>query len=267
MKELYHAGEDWFASPNTPINAVADGVVRYSSKKNDKGIHQGTTTYKGGVVIIEHTLPSGGKIYSMYAHVNPDKILVSDGEKVKKGQTIAEELYDWGGNTHLHWEMRHFFDASGICSGIPGPGYTYPERPDNFVFDGEPYSWTNPSAFVRNHQGKNQGKNQGGGGQEGGGTDTPKPTPKPTPTPPPSENPSQNPTPQDPGSGSTPPANPGAEGGGPTGGTTPPPDTGGGTPSENPSQNPPPQDTGGTTPPSDTGGGTTDPGGSTGGVG
>jgi secreted trypsin-like serine protease len=65
-----------------------------------------------------------------------------------------------------------------------------------------------------------------------GDTTTPPPTPDPS-------NEQQTPV-QDPGSGSTPPANPGAEGGGPTDGTTPPPDTGGSTPSENPSQNPPP---------------------------
>jgi len=39
----------------TSIVAVSSGVVRYSSKPGSGG----TTTYPGGVVIIEHTLPDG----------------------------------------------------------------------------------------------------------------------------------------------------------------------------------------------------------------
>jgi hypothetical protein len=165
LSQAWHAGEDWFASADSPVNAVANGVVRYSSKPESGG----TTTYPGGVVIIEHRLPDGSHIYSMYAHLDPSKILVAKEAKVAEGQKIADGLCNTGacaGNVHLHWEMRFFFDGSGInkatteppytqtCSEEPAPGYTYPGRPDNFVANGgrgPTYRWTDPSDFVNTH--------------------------------------------------------------------------------------------------------------------
>jgi hypothetical protein len=181
----YHAGQDcgfpatkasdgtW--TNNTPVDAVANGVVRYSSKDPKT-----TKTYPGGVVIIEHTLPDGQLIYSMYGHLDPNKIPVSATTKEKvitvtKGQRIATVLkpqVNGFDNTHLHWEMRYFYDGSEIkaapnytvqCATEPGPGYTYHENdklahPDNFqgVIGKNPdgtlkykfYRWTNPTAFV-----------------------------------------------------------------------------------------------------------------------
>jgi len=196
----YHTGQDYgFPATlikgkwvnNTPIYAVADGVVLYSSKKDPVTESSGgTTSYPGGVVIIQHTLSDGTNIWSMYAHLDPDKILVGASSKttvvkVTKGQKIADGLIqqvtvDKQGNllfdnTHLHWEMRYFYDGSGIkqapnyqstCAGIPGPGYSYNTNdalahPDNFQAvvgknkDGtliyQTYHWTNPAQFVATH--------------------------------------------------------------------------------------------------------------------
>jgi peptidase M23-like protein len=168
--DLWHAGEDWGASTAIPIHAVAAGVVRYSSKLKNGALEDPSTTksYPGGVVIIEHTLPNGRNIWSMYGHLDPAKVTVSKGDRVTKGMKIADGLiqqtYQGNNNTHLHWEMRYFFNGSGInstasnytksCSGIPGPGYTYPGRPDGFVANGgngPTYRWTDPSAFVKTH--------------------------------------------------------------------------------------------------------------------
>jgi hypothetical protein len=168
---LWHAGEDWGASINTPINAVGAGIVRYSSKLRNGALEDPSTTktYPGGVVIIEHTLPDRSSIWSMYGHLDPAKITVSKGDQVTIGNLkiadgLIKQTYNGNDNTHLHWEMRYFFDGSGInskdskymnsCSGIPGPGYTYPGRPDKFVANGgagKTYSWTDPSAFVKAH--------------------------------------------------------------------------------------------------------------------
>jgi len=170
---------------NTPVYAVADGTVLYSSQ-NGSG---GTTSYPGGVVIIEHALPDGTVIYSMYADLDPAKILVAASTsstvvKVTKGQQIAGGLIPQASvdnktgvlvdNTHLHWEMRYFYDGSDIkqapaykrsCADVPGPGYTYNSNdalahPDNFqavvgkskgslIFN--TYHWTNPESFVQTH--------------------------------------------------------------------------------------------------------------------
>ncbi|MGH3937348.1 MAG: M23 family metallopeptidase [Pseudonocardiaceae bacterium] len=159
FRELWYAGEDWFTSSGTPIRAVADGKVVCVSPADYK--------YPGSVIIIEHQLAGGGKIWSMYGHIQKNLITVSVETVVQKGQTISNGLhrqtYRGVNNTHLHWEMRNFYDGSGInkaphysksCSGVPGPGYTYPAHPDNFVAnngEGPTYSWTDPSAFVSSH--------------------------------------------------------------------------------------------------------------------
>ena len=185
----WHAGQDYGFparkapdgtwTNDTPVNAVANGVVRYSSK--DPGT---TKSYPGGVVIIEHTLPDGQLIYSMYGHLDPSKILVSASTEEKvivvtKGQQIASGLKPQVGridNTHLHWEMRYFYDGSeikqapnytGPCATEPGPGYTYHKNdalahPENFqgvigknpdgTFKYKLFHWTNPEEFVADHQ-------------------------------------------------------------------------------------------------------------------
>ncbi len=157
--QLWHSGEDWFAKTSagtTTISAIAKGVVKYISPSG--------YSYPGAVIIIQHTLPDNSIVYSMYAHLDPTKILVAVNSTVTKGQAIAGGLiyqtYGGQNNTHLHWEIRYFLDGSGItkgpnytttCSGIPAPGYTWPGNPNNFVFGGKTYQWTNPSQFIANH--------------------------------------------------------------------------------------------------------------------
>lgn len=157
MTQLWHAGEDWFAAANTPVKAVANGQVAFVDSR---------ANYPGAVVIIEHTVASGPPVFSMYGHLDPKGLAVGTGVSVVKGQTIATGLEGRAGNTHLHWEIRFFLDGSGILraprydspcrSGVPGPGYTHPGHPDNFVANGgagPTYSWTSPSAYVANHLG------------------------------------------------------------------------------------------------------------------
>jgi hypothetical protein len=159
FSQLWHSGEDWFAKTSagtTTISAVANGVVKYVSPSG--------YSYPGAVIIIQHTLTDGSFVYSMYGHLDPNKILVKVNDSVTKGQAIAGGLIvqksEGGDNTHLHWEIRYFFDGSGItkgpkyknsCSDQPGPGYTWPGQPDNFVFNGITYHWTNPSKFIAAH--------------------------------------------------------------------------------------------------------------------
>lgn len=159
FKDLWHAGEDWFASPETPVQAVGAGTVVYVSPTG--------YGYPGAVVIVEHAITGGGSIWSMYGHLNASKVTVGVGSVVNQGDAIASGLlpqkYKGADNTHLHWEMRYFYDGSVInqapkyqssCSSIPGPGYTFPGHPDSFVANngaGPTYSWTAPTAFVETH--------------------------------------------------------------------------------------------------------------------
>jgi murein DD-endopeptidase MepM/ murein hydrolase activator NlpD len=147
--DLWHAGEDWKAASGTEVRAIANGLVVYADPN---------FSYPGNVVVIEHRLPEGGTIYSMYGHLTPKSLKVDTEARrlVGKGDVIGtvtyQEYTDSAGvkhdNSHLHWEIRTFFDGGFLCSdkeskssGIPGPGYTYPERPDVM-------GYRDPSAFV-----------------------------------------------------------------------------------------------------------------------
>jgi murein DD-endopeptidase MepM/ murein hydrolase activator NlpD len=99
--ENNHLGEDWNANSggNTdcgePVFAAANGTITYAE---DAG------TGWGNVVIIEHNLPDGKKVQTLYAHLQ--KILKTSGE-IKKREQIGEV-----GNAdgkylcHLHFELR-----------------------------------------------------------------------------------------------------------------------------------------------------------------
>jgi murein DD-endopeptidase MepM/ murein hydrolase activator NlpD len=86
-----HTGVDLAASTGTPIKAAAGGTVIIAERK--KGY--------GNTVVIDH----GGGVSTLYGHCST--ILVSVGQSVEQGQTIAEV-----GSTglctgpHLHFEKR-----------------------------------------------------------------------------------------------------------------------------------------------------------------
>ena len=87
-----HNGLDFAAPFKSPIYATGDGIVTYAN---------GGTTY-GNAVFVNH----GYNFETRYAHMS--KILVSIGQKVKRGQILG-----YVGNTghsfgnHLHYEVLH----------------------------------------------------------------------------------------------------------------------------------------------------------------
>lgn len=94
-EEHTHTGLDLAAPEGTDIEAAASGEVVFAGEKGGYG----------NLVIIEHS--DGQQTY--YAHCS--ELLVEQGQKVTKGQTIAE-VGSTGSSTgpHLHFELR---DASG----------------------------------------------------------------------------------------------------------------------------------------------------------
>ncbi len=144
----YHAGEDWYIpgrrTAYQPVYAIGHGVVKYAGG-----------SYPGNVVIIEHKLPNGETWFSMYGHVNAG---VSPNQAVSRGQQVGT-IYDWGGNSHLHFEIRDFYfrdEVNGSRSACPrhrnyppGPGY-WPLPRCNGVWSGRPSEkgWVNPSQFI-----------------------------------------------------------------------------------------------------------------------
>lgn len=87
----FHSGIDIPAPGGTKILAANDGVVTFAGRKGSYG----------NLVGIDH----GGKITTFYAHTS--RILVKNGQKVKKGQAIAL-VGSTGRSTgnHLHFEVR-----------------------------------------------------------------------------------------------------------------------------------------------------------------
>jgi murein DD-endopeptidase MepM/ murein hydrolase activator NlpD len=169
--KIYHAGEDLYAGqagsgPSTQgkeVKAVADGVVKFAPAYYN---------YPGLVVIIEHTLRSSEKVYSLYAHLK-GPLNVKAGQKVGRGQVLGRVMYlPYSGNypayhtsgddSHLHFEIRQFYSGGSIypspysycnnSANLPGVGYTYPTIPDKFPNPNQHY--LNPATFIATHQRK-----------------------------------------------------------------------------------------------------------------
>ncbi len=90
-KTAFHSGIDIADSKGTPIYAANNGTVLVATNKGGYGKY----------ILIDH----GGGVYTCYAHCN--KLLVSAGDKVSKGDKIAE-MGSTGRSTgpHLHFEVR-----------------------------------------------------------------------------------------------------------------------------------------------------------------
>lgn len=128
-----HLGEDWNANSggNTdcgePVFAAANGTIVYAE---NAGIGW------GNVVIIEHNLPDGKKVQTLYAHL--EKILKTSGEVKKREQIGTVGDADGKYLCHLHFELREescllwnkvFIGYSSISSG-----------------------WLDPSDFIDKHR-------------------------------------------------------------------------------------------------------------------
>lgn len=94
-KRIYHNGIDIKVPVGTPVKAIADGTVCVVGPAKGYGYWVG----------INHGIVNGIKVSSEYGHIS--RWVVSYGQKVKQGQTIA-----YSGNTgsstgpHLHLTIR-----------------------------------------------------------------------------------------------------------------------------------------------------------------
>ena len=90
-QKAFHEGLDFTTSAGTPIYAAAGGIVSTAEQTPDYG----------KIVKIDH----GSGLETRYAHAS--RLLVRAGERVEKGQKIAE-VGSTGRSTgpHLHYEIR-----------------------------------------------------------------------------------------------------------------------------------------------------------------
>lgn len=97
----YHMGTDsgFLLGPGGEVVAAANGVVKEVQERSQFGL----------VVLIEHTLPDGKKIVSVYGHLRPQDPQVQPGETVRAGQVlgyIGTRKENGGWSPHLHFGIH-----------------------------------------------------------------------------------------------------------------------------------------------------------------
>jgi hypothetical protein len=132
-----HAGmdfdrEDGVDTAGEKVYASSDGKV----------VCVQNATFPGYAVVLEHTLSTGGTVYTMYGHLSSPSVSV--GQNVSASQQIGT-VYNQGSSSNLHFEVRTFKKWSS--SDCAGPGYALvghtPEQdgyldPVEWVFEHRP---------------------------------------------------------------------------------------------------------------------------------
>ena len=126
-----HLGEDWVRQEGSgvafrnPVYSVGTGVVTLARDFRRAW---------GNVVVIRHAFLEDGRVQyvdSLYGHL--DKILVSEGQRVARGQQIgtigtAHGLYP----PHLHFEIHRNLTIGVVHTGFAGDYSNY-EDPTRFL--------------------------------------------------------------------------------------------------------------------------------------
>lgn len=111
---VLHTGDDVGVGAGVKVYASANGILRYAKFMNGYG----------GMYIIEHVLPGGDRVCTLYAHMNvetfPGKFLNQSNVSVLKGDylgDIAPKGTDSNGGNwepHLHFAVRKGAYVNGL---------------------------------------------------------------------------------------------------------------------------------------------------------
>jgi hypothetical protein len=136
----------WF-QPGESVFAAAAGIVRYSGKprpiddsgKVERGAGRTSAASWGNTIVIEHLLPGGTALTSVYAHLGDDR-RVETGDVVAAGQLIASigpqsESVNGGCKPHLYFAIR---PGKAVENEVPLAG---------FAINTE--GWLDPVGFLR----------------------------------------------------------------------------------------------------------------------
>lgn len=130
----YHMGVDagFDLEEGAPVYAVADGQVKEAQVRSRFGL----------VVLVEHTLPDGKKIVSLYGHLKPGDIPKPVGAYVEAGERIGSlgnESENGGWSVHIHFGIHkdHYTGEWVYYGHVTDPG-TADE-------------WYNPEEFIPDH--------------------------------------------------------------------------------------------------------------------
>ena len=117
----YHSGEDWNyegkgGSAGRSVYSIESGTVVDIKEVLWVGHNFGSG------VVIEHSLPNGEKIYSLYEHINIDPDIISRFRqrgtvKVEKGDQIGTIASITELTPHLHFEIRTKPNSGDLSKG------------------------------------------------------------------------------------------------------------------------------------------------------
>jgi len=108
----YHAAEDSYDPPGTPVYAMADGRISFSGRAGGYG----------WLIIIDHPQAN---LYSLYGHLSPSRWMLRSGTDVKKGDLIAylgDPDENGGSKKDLLVPHLHFGIRAGQTDDYPGKG-------------------------------------------------------------------------------------------------------------------------------------------------
>ena len=141
----YHAAQDLQGKGGDPVYAVANGVVSFSYGEG------GEWAMYGYVITIDHQLPDGSGVYSLYGHLSTRRWKKSEGEVVHKGDIIGYvgdddedgSLTQWGPHLHfgIRWEKKNDYYDFLV-------GY-YSDHPAL-------HGWIDPGDFIGNNLGNDE---------------------------------------------------------------------------------------------------------------
>jgi hypothetical protein len=141
----YHAAQDLWGRGGDPVYAVANGVVSYSYGEG------GEWAMYGYVITIDHELPDGSGVYSLYGHLSTRRWKKSEGDVVHKGDIIGYvgdddedgSLTQWG--PHLHFGIRRG-KKSDYYDFLVGYYSDYPAL----------HGWIDPGDFIGSNLGNDE---------------------------------------------------------------------------------------------------------------
>lgn len=98
-----HAGVDLKLPEGMPVGAIADGSVHVVRRDDRLGLY----------VILEHVLPTGEKVFSIYGHLGTT--VVAQGDRVRAGDPIGTVgTSGYTSSPHLHLQVDRPMQSGGV---------------------------------------------------------------------------------------------------------------------------------------------------------
>lgn len=142
---LLHVADDACRPAGTVVRAVANGVVQFAGEYSP-------CPNWGALIIIEHQLPDGAVVSSIYGHVTPLDG-VSAGTVVVRGERIGKitHMPCWADHIHFGMYLGPYSDIKCMYNARTGRGtcYAHGYLPKSRF----PGRYTDPVAFVEQWQG------------------------------------------------------------------------------------------------------------------